>query len=135
MSKQNNTLSAENSNEGVLHVLFYLALFISSKTPRFFGIDNIETALNPRLCQVLTTELVKLSKETKKQVLITTHNPAVLDGLNLLDDDQRLFEVYRDTLGHTRTRRKKFKADLSDKKYKLSDMWLRGLLGAVPENF
>jgi energy-coupling factor transporter ATP-binding protein EcfA2 len=135
MNGHNSTLSAENSNEGILHVLFYLALFISAKTPRFFAIDNIETALNPRLCQVLTTELVKLSKETKKQVLVTTHNPAILDGLNLLDDEQRLFEVYRDTQGHTRTRRKKFKADLSDKKFKLSEMWLKGLLGAVPENF
>lgn len=135
MNVHNNTLSAENSNEGVLHVLFYLALFISRKTPRFFAIDNIEKALNPRLCQVLITELVKLSKQNKKQVLITTHNPAILDGLNLLDDEQRLFEVYRDTQGHTRVRRKKFKDDLSDKKFKLSELWLKGLLGAVPENF
>ncbi len=135
MKKNNNTFSAENSNEGVLHVLFYLALFVSSKTPKLFAIDNIETALNPRLCQVLISELVKLSKENEKQVLITTHNPAILDGLNLLDDDQRLFEVYRDNEGKTKTRRIKFKSDLSDKKFKLSEMWLKGLLGAVPKNF
>src|SRR5690606_34950153 len=47
MSKRNNIFAAENSNEGVLHILFYLALFISKKTPTFFAIDNIETALNP----------------------------------------------------------------------------------------
>jgi len=135
MQKKNNTFSAENSNEGVLHVLFYLALFISNKTPHFFAIDNIETALNPRLCQVLISELVKLSKENEKQVLITTHNPAILDGLNLFDDDQRLFEVYRDSEGRTKSRRIKFKSDLSDKKFKLSEMWLKGLLGAVPKNF
>jgi len=135
MQKNNNIFSAENSNEGVLHVLFYLALFISNKTPKLFAIDNIETALNPRLCQVLITELVKLSKENEKQVLLTTHNPAILDGLNLLDDDQRLFEVYRDGEGKTKTRRIKFKSDLSDKKFKLSEMWLKGVLGAVPENF
>ena len=135
MQKNNNTFSAENSNEGVLHVLFYLALFISSKTPKLFAIDNIETALNPRLCQVLLSELVKLTKETEKQVLITTHNPAILDGLNLLDEEQRLFEVYRDSEGKTKTRRIKFKANLSDKNFKLSEMWLKGLLGAVPKNF
>jgi hypothetical protein len=135
MRKDNNTFSAENSNEGVLHVLFYLALFISSRTPKFFAIDNIETALNPRLCQVLTTELVKLSKESKRQVLITTHNPAILDGLNLLDDEQRLFEVYRNSDGATKTRRIKFKQDLSDKKFKLSELWLKGSLGAVPKSF
>jgi len=135
MQKNNNTFSAENSNEGVLHVLFYLALFLSNKTPKLIGIDNIETALNPRLCQALVTELADLSKRTGKQALITTHNPAILDGLNLTDDEQRLFEVYRNDLGHTKTRRIKFKPDLSDKKFKLSEMWMKGLLGAVPENF
>ncbi len=135
MQKNNNTFSAENSNEGVLHVLFYLALFISTKTPKLFAIDNIETALNPRLCQVLVSELVKITKQTEKQVLITTHNPAILDGLNLLDEEQRLFEVYRDSEGKTKTRRIKFKENLSDKNFKLSEMWLKGLLGAVPKNF
>lgn len=135
MQGNNNMFSAENSNEGVLHVLFYLALFISKKTPQLFAIDNIETALNPRLCHILITELVKLSKINHKQVLITTHNPAILDGLNLLDDDQRLFEVFRDDEGRTKTRRIKFKKDLSDKKFKLSEMWLKGVLGAFPKNF
>jgi len=135
MLKKNNILSAENSNEGILHVLFYLALFISNKTPQLFAIDNIETALNPRLCQRLIVELSELSKNRGKQVLITTHNPAILDGLNLLDDNIRLFEVYRTSEGHTQTRRIKFRSDLSDKKFKLSEMWLKGLLGAVPDNF
>ncbi|MBT2623515.1 AAA family ATPase, partial [Chryseobacterium sp. ISL-6] len=135
MQGKNNMFSAENSNEGILHVLFYLALFISNRTPKLFAIDNIETALNPRLCQVLISELTKLSENNGKQVLITTHNPAILDGLNLFDDNQRLFEVYRDGEGKTKTRRIKFKQDLSDKKFKLSEMWLKGLLGAVPKNF
>ena len=135
MQAKNKMLSAENSNEGILHVLFYLSLFISNKTPKLFGIDNIETALNPRLCRVLMKELVNLSKISDKQVLITTHNPAILDGLNLLDDDQRLFEVYRNDEGHTLTRRIEFRNDLSDKKGKLSDMWMSGALGASSKNF
>ncbi len=135
MQKQNNVLSAENSNEGILHVLFYLALFISTKTPNFFAIDNIETALNPRLCQVLMMLLTDLAKQRGKQVLITTHNPAILDGLNLLDDSVRLFEVSRNSHGHTKTRRIKFRSDLKDKPSKLSDMWLKGILGATPKNF
>lgn len=136
MNSKNNTLSAENSNEGILHVLFYLALFLGNKTPKLFAIDNIETALNPLLCQTLIELIVTLSKENGKQVLITTHNPAILDGLNLLDDEQRLFEVFRDDSGYTKTRRIKFKSDLSDKHgHKLSEMWMSGLLGAVPQNF
>ncbi len=135
MQKQNNTFSAENSNEGILHILFYIALFISNKTPNLFAIDNIETALNPKLCQKLIVTLVKLAKERGKQALVTTHNPAILDGLNLFDDEQRLFVVYRDSGGKTRTRRIKFKSDLSDKKFKLSEMWLNGSLGAIPKSF
>ncbi len=135
MNKKNNLLSAENSNEGILHVLFYLALMISDKTPKLFAIDNIETALNPWLCKGLIENLYKLSKQFGKQVLITTHNPAILDGLNLFDEDQRLFEVFRDDDGHTKTRRIKFKHDLSNKEFKLSQMWMSGTLGAVPRNF
>lgn len=135
MLEHNNTFSAENSNEGVLHVLFYLSLFKSRKTPMLFAIDNIETALNPRLCEALIMELGVLTKEMDKQVLITTHNPAILDGMNLFDEDQRLFEVYRNSNGQTKTRRIKFKSDLSNKQHKLSEMWLKGLIGAVPDNF
>jgi predicted ATPase len=135
MQKQNNTFSAENSNEGILHVLFYIALFISNRTPNLFAIDNIETALNPRLCQKLLVMLAQIAQERGKQALITTHNPAVLDGLNLNDDEQRLFVVYRDSEGKTKTRRIKFKHDLSNKDFKLSEMWLNGSLGAIPKNF
>ncbi len=135
MQRKNNLFSAENANEGILHVIFYLALFISNKTPDFFAIDNIETALNPKLCRSLVKELTKLSKERGKQAIVTTHNPAILDGLNLHDDSQRLFEVYRTDEGTTRVRRIKFKKGGSDKNLKLSEMWMEGLLGAVPNSF
>jgi len=135
MQKQNNLFSAENANEGILHVIFYLALFISNKTPDLFAIDNIETALNPSLCRSLIKELASLSKERGKQTLITTHNPAVLDGLNLHDDSQRLFEVYRTDEGMTKVRRIKFKKGIEQKQHKLSEMWMEGLLGAIPQEF
>jgi len=135
MQKQNNLFSAENANEGILHVIFYLALFISNKTPDLFAIDNIETALNPNLCRSLIKELATLSKERGKQTLITTHNPAVLDGLNLNDDSQRLFEVYRTDEGMTNVRRIKFKKGADVKQNKLSEMWMEGLLGAIPQEF
>ena len=135
MQKKNNLFSAENANEGILHVLFYLALFISNKTPDFFAIDNIETALNPSLCRSLIKELVNLSKERGKQTVITTHNPAVLDGLNLNDDSQRLFEVFRTDEGMTEIRRINFKKGVDIKNLKLSEMWMEGLLGAIPQEF
>lgn len=137
MQKKNNIFSAENANEGILHILFYLALFISKRTPNFFAIDNIETALNPALCRALMVELIKLAKKNDKQVLITTHNPAILDGLNLHDDEVRLFTVSRNLKGHTKVKRIEIKPDveLNGHRLKLSELWMRGHLGAIPHHF
>jgi len=135
MRKKNNIFSAENANEGVLHILFYLALFISHKTPTLFAIDNIESHLNPHLCTALMKVICKLAKQTNKQALITTHNPAILDGLNLNDEDIRLFEIYRNDEGHTKTRRIQLNPESKPIKIKLSELWMRGYLGAISKQF
>jgi energy-coupling factor transporter ATP-binding protein EcfA2 len=134
MHQRNNVFSAENVNEGILHVLFHLVLFVSDGTPKVVGIDNIETSLNPQLCRDLMKQLVELSAKYEKQALITTHNPAILDGLNLHDEDQRLFVVSRDDEGHTVTERIRLKPKVEGApfKYKLSEMWMRGLIGGLP---
>lgn len=105
MQKKNNLFSAENANEGALELLFYLTLFISRKTPDFFAIDNIENGLNPRLCRFLMKKICELAVKNGKQVLITTHNPAILDGLNLNDGSQRLYVVTRNDEGKTQAKR------------------------------
>jgi AAA15 family ATPase/GTPase len=132
---KNNLFSAENSNEGILHLLFYLANIISTKTTKLFAIDNIETALNPRLCEHTMEEICTLAKKHDKQILITTHNPAILDGLNLLDDEIRLFEVFRLDNGETKTRRIEMKPSVEGEKYKLSELWTRGYLGAISDRY
>jgi AAA15 family ATPase/GTPase len=134
----NNVFSTENANEGVLHVLFYLATLISKNSPKFFAIDNIETALNPHLCRVLMGEICKLAKIYDKQLLITTHNPAILDGLNLFDPEIRLFEVKRLENGQTKTRRITVKPNIKNEMgemYKMSELWTRGFLGAISQQY
>ena len=138
MQSQNNTFSSENVNEGILHILFYMALIISKQTPSFFAIDNIEMALNPHLCRHLMKEISELTKEREKQILVTTHNPAILDGLNLWDDDIRLFVVKRKDNGHTDVERIKLKPEHKEKagkQLKLSELWTRGYLGAISNRF
>jgi len=137
MQKKNNVFSVENANEGALHILFYLALFISKQTPSFFAIDNIENALNPYLCRHLMKNIAELANKNEKQALITTHNPAVLDGLNLHDDNQRLFVVSRNKKGHTTVKRIQLKpaVEVGGKKLKLSELWMRNHLGGIPQNF
>jgi predicted ATPase len=126
----------KSSNEGFLFLLFYFALFISDLTPKFFAIDNIDASLNPRLCRRLIQELEQLAKKHDKQVIFTTHNPAVLDGLDLGNDEQRLFVIYRNQLGHTKARRILKPEPLEGQEpVKLSEAFLRGYIGGLPKNF
>jgi predicted ATP-dependent endonuclease of OLD family len=135
MASGNNRFSAENSNDGVLYLLFYLSLLISKRTPALFAIDNIETALNPLLCTELMRLVCELAKKKSKQLLITTHNPAVLNGMNLYDDDIRLFAAARNDEGHTVVNRIELRSNGKPAPGRLSDLWLSGYLGAAPLSF
>lgn len=134
MQKKNNLFSAENANEGVLVLLFYLALLVSKSTPKFFAIDNIDTGLNPRLCRHLMKMMGKLAAQYDKQLLITTHNPAILDGITLNGDGTHLFVVERSDEGDTRINELKIKP-ATERRMKLSEMWMNGLIGGDPEEF
>ncbi|MBD2189729.1 AAA family ATPase [Pseudanabaena mucicola] len=125
-----------SSNEGFLFLMFYFALFVSDDTPKFFAIDNIENALNPKLCTRLIQELVELAKKYDKQVIFTTHNPAILDGLDLHDDEQRLFTIYRNIDGHTKAKRVYAPEPLDDDDpVPLSEAFMNGYIGGLPNNF
>lgn len=125
-----------STNEGFFFLLFYFALFSSDLTPKFFAIDNIDASLNPKLCQQLMLELTKLAKENDKQAILTTHNPAILDGLDLDDDEQRLFVISRGRNGATRIKRiMKPVIEENQRPHKLSELFLRGVLGGLPKGF
>lgn len=134
MLRKNSYFSAENANEGALVVLFYLTLIMSDKTPQIFAIDNFDMRLNPKLCRYLIGTIYKYAKQYGKQVLITTHNPAVLDGLNLNDNNQLLYVVKRNDNGNTKIERIKGKPE-TERRTKLSELWMNGIIGGVPSNF
>lgn len=125
-----------SANEGFLYLLFYFTLFISDYTPKFFAIDNIDNAMNPRLCAALMRILTRLAKEYGKQVIFTTHNPSILDGLDLTDDEQRLLVVSRNLDGNTQTRRILPGTPLPGQEpVSLSEKFIRGYIGGLPKNF
>lgn len=130
-----NELSAYDASEGALYVLFALAMVLHPRSPRFFAIENIGHALHPRLARSLVARLGELAIEEKRQILLTTHNPLVLDALELADDRIRLFAVERTAGGHTMITRITHSEALAralESGLTLSQMWTRGLLGAVP---
>lgn len=135
MKAKRNTLSAYDASEGALYVLFAFVLVHHPETPPTFAIENIDHALHPRLARGLVDLLVSQAKVKGKQLLLTTHSPLVLDGLDIHDDEVRLFTVDRDAKGHTHVRRlvatealkKAMASGLT-----LSQMWIQGLIGGVP---
>ena len=128
----------KSSNEGFLFILFYITLMVAKETPKIFAIDNIDASLNPKLCTKLMTILVDLSKKYDKQIFLTTHNPAILDGIDLNDIEQKLFIVSRKKQGHTRVKNitidNKPKSSTNEP-LKLSEAFLRGYLGGLPKGF
>ncbi len=127
-----------SANEGFLFILFYITLIVAKETPKAFAIDNIDASLNPKLCTKLMTILTKLAKKYDKQIFLTTHNPAILDGIDLNDEEQKLFVVSRNKKGHTRMKKitveNKPKSS-SNEPLKLSEAFLRGYLGGLPKGF
>ena len=127
-----NAFDQRSTNEGFLYLLFYLTLVISDETPRFFAIENIDTAFNPKLCREVTRRLIELARKHNKQIIATTHNAAVLDGMNLFEDDVRLHVVRRNVDGYTKTNRVTLKDDMT---MPLSEAWIKGFIGGLPDNF
>lgn len=132
-------ISPKSANEGFLFSLFYACLFCSGQTPSVFAIESIDKSLNPRLCQVLIKKLIEKAKKYNKQVFLTSHNAAVLDGMDLLDKDQSIFIIERGSTGETKIRKLTEehipKPKRNGEKLNLSEAFLRGMLGGLPSNF
>jgi len=140
MAKERNQLSAYDASEGALYVLFALVLALHPKSPPLFAIENLDQAMHPRLARATIRLFCQqiLKTTPQRQALLTTHNPLVLDGLDLRDDRICLFTVERDRQGATRVDR----VEVSDEIIKatqeglsLSDLWVMGRLGGVPDIF
>lgn len=137
MVKGRNVLTGYDASEGALYILFAAVLALHPKSPECFAIDNLDQALNPRLAKRLTEYMCHwiLNGKTERQILITAHNPSVLDGLPLRDNRVRLFTVDRDNRGHTVVNRVEVSEKLgkmAEDGWTLSRLWVMGHIGGVP---
>ena len=137
MREGRNVLSGYDASEGALYVLFLAVLAAHKGTPHFFAVDNADHGLNPRLAKSLFKMLCGwiLDSPEARQILVTTHNPQVLDGLPLRDDRVRLFTVARTDAGRSVVRRVEVNdklLEMAEKGWTLSRLWVMGHLGGVP---
>jgi predicted ATPase len=138
MATGRNLLSGYDASEGALYILFMLVLATHGQSPGIFAVDNFDQALNPRTARALTRMFAADALREGRQVLLTTHNPLVLDGLDLADERIRLFTVSRDRKGHTRVHCvpvRDFTA-LKQKhgEFAVSRLWIEGRLGGLPDD-
>lgn len=131
-------MSENDVNEGILYQLLVGVLCLHPDAPSLFAIDNGDHGLNPLLARHLihTMSGWLLESERPRQILMTTHNPLVLDGLPLQDDRVRLFTVDRDNKGMTQVRRFEITnqhLEMAAKGWTLSRMWVNKLIGGVPD--
>lgn len=80
------SFTAYDASEGALYVLFLLCLALHPDAPGIFAVDSFDHSMHPRLARETTRLFCKTILEQDKTVFVTTHNPLVLDGLDLMDD-------------------------------------------------
>lgn len=147
MHDKRRTLSAYDSSEGTLFLLFIGVLLGHSQSPKIFALDNVDSALNPKLTRQLIERMVAMVKRKVEhgldigpdQIFMTSHNPTALDAFDLTDPDQRVFVVARDQKGRTTVERLKPRDDMTREDWleftagrKLSQMWIDGgITGAL----
>ena len=141
MHGRRNKLSAYDSSEGTLFLLFSAVVLAHDDAPRIFGFDNVDNALNPRTTRQLIETFAFATKATSridagigpKQVFLTSHHPSTLDAFDLFDTTQRVFVVDRDEAGFTSISRLRPQPDMTREDWdlaangrRLSQLWMDG---------
>lgn len=121
-----------DASEGALYVLFMLMLAMHPQGPSIFSVDSFDHALNPHLAKKMTEVFCQEIIKNGKTAFLTTHSPLVLDGLDITNDDIRLFAVDRNSKGHSQITRITVSPELLAEGQSLSRLWINGRLGGVP---
>jgi len=122
-------------SKGAFFALYYYSrLFdmgiVNRTEPHLFAVDGFADGLHFHLASKLMRDYIEICKQKDKQVLLVANNIGILDGMDLSDDDVRLFTVRRDMDGHTRVRRVEKMG--KEATISLSEAFIRGYLGGTP---
>lgn len=147
MRDERNKLSAYDSSEGTLFLLFAAVLLAHRDAPKYFALDNVDSALNPTMTRTLVENIISITEKSSgqdlamgpRQVFLTSHNPTSLDAFDLFNENQRAFIVSRDKeTGDTLLTRLKPRDGMSRTDWsiatngkKLSQLWLDGSIAGL----
>ncbi|MBF0189511.1 MAG: ATP-binding protein, partial [Magnetococcales bacterium] len=144
MKGKRDTLSAYDSSEGTLFLLFLAVVLLHAEAPKIFALDNVDNALNPSATRAFLEKLIAVTCEKRfqasgigpQQVFLTSHNPTSLDAFDLFNEEQRIFVVSREPrTGFTKIERLQPRPGMTPEEWieiargkNLSEMWISGLI-------
>lgn len=146
MNTKRNTLSVYDSSEGTLFLLFIALLLAHEDSPKYFALDNVDSALNPLMTRLLIERIIEFVEKVcsdnvpfgPKQIFLTSHNPTSLDAFDLFNPDQRIFIVNRDKEGSTCVTRLEAPSGMTRDEWRvqaqgknLSQLWLEGKIEGI----
>jgi len=146
MNTKRNTLSVYDSSEGTLFLLFIALLLAHEDSPRYFALDNVDSALNPLMTRLLIEKIIEFVNTVNnddlsfgpKQVFLTSHNPTSLDAFDIFNPDQRIFIVNRDKEGSTCVTRLEAPSGMTKDEWRvqaqgknLSQLWLEDKIEGI----
>ncbi|MCP4148134.1 MAG: ATP-binding protein, partial [bacterium] len=73
------TVNTMHSSDGILRMVAISALAESERDVSVILLDEIEDGINPYLAANLVNDLLEISKEKQRQVVVTTHSSVMLD--------------------------------------------------------
>lgn len=82
-------------SDGTLRVLAVVAALLSVASGSLVVIEEIDNGVHPSRAEVLLSNIQSIAKQRELRVLLTTHNPALLDALPL-DAIPHTVACYRD---------------------------------------
>ena len=141
MHKKRRSLSANDSSEGTLYLLFAAVLLSHNDSPKMFALDNVDSALNPHMTRSLLETIIGAVESATdedlgcgpRQVFLTSHHPTSLDAFDLFSKRQRVFVVERNDEGHTEVTPLTPREGMSKEEWyeakggkNLSQLWLDG---------
>ena len=143
MEKNKKRLSAYDSSEGTLFLLFVAVLLVHIDSPKIFCLDNVDNGLNPAMTRKMIEKIIEITEKSSanglqcgpRQVFLTSHNPTAIDAFDLFDNDQRIFVISRNAAGHTEVTRLKPPDGTSREDWvathhgnSLSKLWIEGAI-------
>lgn len=94
----NHRIDAQHLSDGMMRLLAILTLALTDSNYSTMMIEEIEDGINPNLAGEIIKTLIRVTENTNRQFILTTHNPLILDWVPV----ECIHFLYRNKDGHAK---------------------------------